>query len=61
MQVPCIERNAMGASTTASNLALNLEDNTSKVIDDVVRTMMETAQNMSSKYKETSEGGLVIS
>ena len=64
VQVPCIERNAMGASKaiTASNLALNLEDNTSKVsFDDVVRTMMEIAQNMSSKYKETSEGGLAIS
>ena len=59
MQIPCIERNAMGASKaiTASNLAL-VEDNTSKVsFDDVVRTMMEIAQNMSAKYKETSEGG----
>ena len=61
VQIPCIERNAMGASKaiTASNLALNAEDNTSKVsFDDVVRTMMEIAQNMSSKYKETSEGGI---
>ena len=49
----------MGASKaiTASNLALNIEDNTSKVsFDDVVRTMMEIAQNMSAKYKGTSEG-----
>lgn len=64
VQIPCIERNAMGASKaiTASNLALNAEDNTSKVsFDDVVRTMMEIAQNMSAKYKETSEGGLAIS
>jgi L-serine dehydratase len=63
VQVPCIERNAMGAikAITASNLAL--ESDASKAIvniDTVIKTMWEVAQNMNSMYKETSEGGLAI-
>ena len=63
VQVPCIERNAMGAmkAITASNLAL-AGNATEAVVhfDAVVATMWETAQNMHSKYKETAEGGLAV-
>ncbi len=63
VQVPCIERNTMGAikAITASQLALNSETDKAKVsLDDVVKTMWETALDMNEKYKETSEGGLAI-
>jgi len=63
VQVPCIERNSMGAikAITASNLALNSNPNNAIVnLDKVVKTMWETAQDMSEKYKETAEGGLAI-
>ena len=63
VQVPCIERNSMGAikAITASNLALNSNPNHAIVnLDKVVKTMWETAQDMSEKYKETAEGGLAI-
>lgn len=63
VQVPCIERNTMGAikAITASQLALNSEADKAKVsLDDVVKTMWETALDMNEKYKETSEGGLAI-
>ena len=63
VQVPCIERNAMGAmkAITASTLALcgNPEEAVVK-FDVVVKTMWETAQDMSDKYKETAEGGLAF-
>ena len=64
VQVPCIERNAMGAikAITAANLALETDPSKSIVhIDQVINTMWEVAQDMNSKYKETSEGGLAIS
>lgn len=61
VQIPCIERNAMGAmkAITAANLALcgNPEDARVK-FDTVVKTMWETALDMHEKYRETSEGGL---
>ncbi len=63
VQIPCIERNSMGAlkAITAAELALNGDPATAKVsLDDVIRTMDETARNMSDKYKETSEGGLAV-
>ena len=63
VQVPCIERNAMGAikAITAANLALDSDPDSAKVdIDTVIKTMWQTAQDMNSKYKETSEGGLAI-
>ena len=63
VQVPCIERNAMGAikAITACNLALESDSTTAIVnLDTVIKTMWEVAKNMSSKYKETSEGGLAI-
>ena len=61
VQVPCIERNAMGAmkAITASQIALNSDPQKAKVsLDGVIQTMWETAQDMNSKYKETSDGGL---
>lgn len=63
VQIPCIERNAMGAmkAITAANLALESVPQLAKVsLDAVIRTMWQTAQDMSDKYKETSEGGLAI-
>jgi L-serine dehydratase len=63
VQVPCIERNTMGAikAITASQLALQSSPDYAKVsLDAVVETMWETAQDMNSKYKETAEGGLAV-
>jgi L-serine dehydratase len=63
VQVPCIERNTMGAikAITASQLALQSNPDKAKVsLDAVVKTMWQTAQDMNSKYKETSDGGLAI-
>lgn len=63
VQVPCIERNTMGAikAITASQLALQSNPDHAKVsLDAVVKTMWETALDMNSKYKETSDGGLAI-
>jgi L-serine dehydratase len=63
VQIPCIERNTMGAikAITASQLALQSNPENAKVsLDAVVRTMWQTALDMNSKYKETSDGGLAI-
>ncbi|MDF0705928.1 L-serine ammonia-lyase [Flagellimonas okinawensis] len=63
VQVPCIERNAMGAikAINAAELALDTDPKDCKVpLDKVVNTMWETAKDMNSKYKETSEGGLAV-
>jgi L-serine dehydratase len=63
VQIPCIERNTMGAikAITASQLALQSNPETAKVsLDSVIKTMWQTAQDMNSKYKETSDGGLAV-
>lgn len=63
VQVPCIERNTMGAikAITAAQLALQSNPDLAKVsLDAVVKTMWQTAQDMHSKYKETSDGGLAV-
>jgi L-serine dehydratase len=63
VQVPCIERNTMGAikAITASQLALQSNPLQARIsLDDVVNTMYETALDMNHKYKETAEGGLAI-
>ncbi|MBL7815130.1 MAG: L-serine ammonia-lyase [Saprospiraceae bacterium] len=63
VQVPCIERNTMGAikAITASQLALQSEPENAKVsLDNVISTMWQTALDMNSKYKETSDGGLAV-
>ncbi|MCX8481293.1 MAG: L-serine ammonia-lyase [Sediminibacterium sp.] len=61
VQIPCIERNAMGAikAITASNLSFESDVNLAFVsLDNVIKTMWQTALDMNSKYKETSEAGL---
>jgi len=61
VQIPCIERNTMGAikAITASQLALQSTPDYAKVsLDAVIMTMWETAKDMSHKYKETADGGL---
>ena len=63
VQVPCIERNTMGAikAITASQIALESDPSKAKVsLDAVIKTMKETADDMSHKYKETSDGGLAV-
>jgi len=63
VQIPCIERNAMGAikAITASNIALESNPADAKVsLDSVINTMWQTALDMNAKYKETSEGGLAV-
>ena len=63
VQIPCIERNAMGAikAINAAELALETDPKEVKVpLDKVIDTMWETAKDMNRKYKETSEGGLAI-
>ncbi len=63
VQIPCIERNSMGAikAITASNIALDADPDDAKIsLDQVIETMWHTAQDMSDKYKETSEGGLAL-
>lgn len=61
VQIPCIERNSMGAvkAITASKIALESNPQNARVpLDKVIKTMWETALDMNHKYKETSEGGL---
>ncbi|MFX0558059.1 L-serine ammonia-lyase [Maribacter sp. CXY002] len=63
VQIPCIERNSMGAikAINAAELALGTDPAEAKIpLDKVVQTMWETAKDMSSKYKETSQGGLAV-
>lgn len=63
VQIPCIERNTMGAikAINAAELALETDPKNVKVpLDKVVNTMWETAKDMNNKYKETSEGGLAV-
>ncbi|MBY0310587.1 MAG: L-serine ammonia-lyase [Phycisphaerales bacterium] len=63
VQIPCIERNTMGAikAITAANIALESDPDRARVsLDDVIKTMWETAQDMMGKYKETAEGGLAV-
>ncbi len=63
VQIPCIERNTMGAikAITASQLALQSSPDYAKVsLDSVIKTMWDTALDMNSKYKETADGGLAV-
>jgi L-serine dehydratase len=62
VQIPCIERNAIAASTavTAARLALRGDGSHYVSLDTVVETMRQTGIDMSTKYKETSEGGLAV-
>ena len=63
VQIPCIERNTMGAikAINAAELALATDPKNAKVpLDKVIDTMWQTAKDMNNKYKETSEGGLAV-
>ncbi|HEX8577668.1 MAG TPA: L-serine ammonia-lyase [Flavobacterium sp.] len=63
VQIPCIERNTMGAikAINAAELAMETDAKNAKVpLDKVINTMWQTAKDMNSKYKETSEGGLAV-
>ena len=62
VQIPCIERNAIGAvkAANAARLALHSVEQTKVSLDQVIETMRQTGMDMSSKYKETSQGGLAV-
>ena len=62
VQVPCIERNAMGAvkAINASRLALRGDGKHYVSLDKVIQTMLKTGRDMNDKYKETSRGGLAV-
>ncbi|WP_373005397.1 L-serine ammonia-lyase [Hyphomonas sp.] len=62
VQIPCIERNAIGAvkAVNAARLALHSVEQTKVSLDQVIETMRQTGLDMSSKYKETSQGGLAV-
>lgn len=63
VQIPCIERNSMGAikAITAAHIAIESDPANARVtLDEVIQTMWETAQSMNDRFKETSEGGLAI-
>jgi L-serine dehydratase len=62
VQIPCIERNAMGAvkAINASRLALHGNGTHYVSLDNVIRTMRQTGADMLSQYKETSRGGLAV-
>jgi L-serine dehydratase len=62
VQVPCIERNAVGAvkAIEAARLAM-MGDGTHRVsLDEVIETMRRTGLDMNERYKETSQGGLAV-
>ncbi|MCH7598969.1 MAG: L-serine ammonia-lyase [Myxococcales bacterium] len=62
VQVPCIERNAMGAvkAINASRLAMRGDGSHFVSLDKVIKTMRDTGRDMKTKYKETSRGGLAV-
>jgi L-serine dehydratase len=62
VQIPCIERNAMGSvkAINASRIALRGDGSHFVSLDNVVKTMRETGADMQTKYKETSRGGLAV-
>ncbi|WP_395408055.1 L-serine ammonia-lyase [Pseudoduganella sp. UC29_106] len=62
VQIPCIERNGMGAvkAITAASLALKGDGTHFVSLDEVIETMRQTGADMQAKYKETSLGGLAV-
>lgn len=62
VQIPCIERNAIGSvkAVNAARLALRASEGHKVSLDQVIETMRQTGLDMSRKYKETSEGGLAV-
>lgn len=62
VQIPCIERNAIGTvkAVNAARLALHSHETPKVSLDQVIETMRQTGVDMSTKYKETSQGGLAV-
>jgi len=62
VQIPCIERNTMGAvqAINAARLALSSDGTHMVTLDQVIETMRQTGRDMQDKYKETAEGGLAV-
>lgn len=62
VQIPCIERNAMGSvkAVNAARLALQGDGSHIVSLDKVIKTMRDTGRDMKAKYKETSRGGLAV-
>ena len=62
LQIPCIERNAMGAikAVNAARMALRGDGVHHVSLDMVIKTMRDTGADMKSKYKETAKGGLAV-
>ena len=62
VQIPCIERNAMGATKAlnAARMALRGDGTHTVSLDSVIKTMKQTGDDMKTKYKETSRGGLAV-
>lgn len=62
VQVPCIERNALGAikAVSAASLALRGDGQHFMPLDNCIKVMLETGRDMSVKYKETSQGGIAV-
>lgn len=62
VQIPCIERNAMGSvkAINASRMALRGDGKHRVSLDKVIKTMRDTGRDMADKYKETSRGGLAV-
>jgi L-serine dehydratase len=62
VQIPCIERNAMGAvkAVNASRMAMRGDGSHKVSLDQVIATMRQTGMDMSTVYKETSRGGLAV-
>ena len=62
VQIPCIERNAMGAikAINAARIAMLGKGKHKVSLDEVMKTMMQTGKDMQNIYKETSKGGLAV-
>ncbi len=62
VQIPCIERNAIGAvkAITAARLAVNGDGSHKVSLDKAIKTMRDTGRDMKTKYKETARGGLAV-
>ena len=62
VQIPCIERNAMGAvkAINASRMSMRGDGKHKVSLDKVIKTMRDTGRDMQDKYKETSRGGLAV-
>src|SRR5690606_33764773 len=62
VQIPCIERNAMGSvkAINAQRMAMQSDGKHHVSLDKVIKTMRETGRDMKDKYKETSRGGLAV-